>query len=94
MFDWSLNIAMLIISISVLLTAYRVVKGPSMSDRVIALDSMGIQVIGLVAIFSVKHHTQAFLDIILLIGILAFIGTISFAKFLERGEIIERDRHR
>lgn len=94
MFESLLTITMLILSVSILLTSYRVVKGPSMPDRVIALDSIGVHVMGLVAIFSIKYHTQAFLDIILLIGILAFIGTISFAKFLERGEVIERDRFR
>lgn len=94
MFDLILQTAMLIFSISILGTSYRVVKGPSMPDRIIALDSIGIHFIGLVAIFSIRQHTVAFLDIILLLGILAFIGTISFAKFLERGEVIERDRNR
>jgi multicomponent Na+:H+ antiporter subunit F len=71
---------------------YRVFKGPSMPDRIIALDTIGINLIGLVALVSIWLGTQAFLEIILLIGILAFIGTIAFSKFIERGVVFERNR--
>lgn len=94
MFEIVLNISLVIIAISAVLSSYRVFIGPSLPDRIIALDTIGINIIGLVAILSVVLDTQAFLDIILLIGILAFIGTISFSKFLERGEVIERNRNR
>lgn len=92
MFEMILVIVMLLISLSILASLYRVFKGPSMPDRIIALDTIGINIIGVVAVLSIWLKTQAFLEIILLIGILAFIGTISFSKFLERGVVIERDR--
>lgn len=92
MFEMILVIVMLLISLSILASLYRVFKGPSMPDRVVALDTIGINIIGVVAVLSIWLKTQAFLEIILLIGILAFIGTISFSKFLERGVVIERDR--
>ncbi|RKD24498.1 Na(+)/H(+) antiporter subunit F [Ammoniphilus oxalaticus] len=94
MFALCVNIALALISISVLAVSYRVFIGPSVPDRVIALDSIGINVVCFVAILSIKFDTHAFLDTILLIGILSFIGTTSFAKFLERGEVIVYDRHR
>ncbi|KUP06095.1 monovalent cation/H+ antiporter subunit F [Bacillus coahuilensis m2-6] len=85
-------VALGIISISMLLLIYRVVKGPSVPDRVVALDALGINLVGVVALISIVFNSFAFLEVILLIGILAFIGTIAFAKFLEKGVIIERDR--
>jgi multicomponent Na+:H+ antiporter subunit F len=94
MFDTILTISLIIIAISALGSSYRVLKGPSMPDRVMALDTIGINVICIVAIVSIMLETQVFLDVILLIGILAFIGTIAFSKFLERGEVIERNRSR
>ncbi|WP_134702882.1 Na(+)/H(+) antiporter subunit F1 [Ammoniphilus sp. YIM 78166] len=94
MFETLITLSLVLISLSILGTLYRLFWGPSMPDRVIAVDSVGINIIGLVAIVSVMLNTQAFLEVILLIGILGFIGTISFAKFLERGEVIERDRNR
>lgn len=87
-----LLIALGILMLSILANMYRVVKGPSGADRVQALDSIGINMIASIAAYSVLFHTQAFFDLILLIGILSFIGTIAFARFIERGVVIERKR--
>ncbi|WP_232423577.1 MULTISPECIES: Na(+)/H(+) antiporter subunit F1 [Bacillus] len=73
---------------------YRVIKGPSIPDRVIALDAIGINLIGIIALISILLDTYAFLEVILLLGILAFIGTVAMAKYLEKGEIIEDDRNK
>jgi multicomponent Na+:H+ antiporter subunit F len=89
-FNTLLVLALILLSLSILASLYRVFKGPSMPDRVIAMDSIGINIIGAVGILSVILNTLAFLEIILLIGILAFIGTIAFSKFLERGVVIDR----
>ncbi|MFS8189408.1 Na(+)/H(+) antiporter subunit F1 [Rossellomorea marisflavi] len=73
---------------------YRVIKGPTTPDRVVALDALGVNLIAIVALVSMLIDSDAFLEVILLLGILAFIGTVSFSKFLEKGAIIERDRNR
>ncbi|PWA12755.1 Na(+)/H(+) antiporter subunit F1 [Pueribacillus theae] len=70
---------------------YRVIKGPTIPDRVVALDALGVALISIIALLSVVMKTQFFLEIILLLGILSFIGTVAFSKFIERGEIFERD---
>lgn len=92
MFEIVMKIALLGISLSILGLIYRLIKGPSMHDRVIALDAIGINLIALVALISIVLKTSAYLEAILLLGILSFVGTIAFAKFLEKGEIIERER--
>ncbi|MCM3619029.1 Na(+)/H(+) antiporter subunit F1 [Sutcliffiella horikoshii] len=91
-FDALLAISLLIISISTLGLVYRVIKGPSVPDRVMALDSIGINLIAITAITSIILRTDAFLEVILLIGVIAFVGTVAFSKFLQKGEIIEYDR--
>ncbi|MBE4907452.1 Na(+)/H(+) antiporter subunit F1 [Bacillus luteolus] len=93
MVDIILNVSLLLLSVATLGFLYRVVKGPTVPDRVIALDAIGINLVGITAITSVLLRTEAFLEVILLIGIVAFIGTVSFAKFLEKGVVIERDRN-
>ncbi|WP_299087353.1 Na(+)/H(+) antiporter subunit F1 [uncultured Metabacillus sp.] len=92
MFKFVIGLSLLIVAISTLLFVYRLVKGPSTPDRVIALDAIGINLIGITAIISIVLNSNAFVEIILLIGILAFIGTVAFSKWLEKGEIIENDR--
>lgn len=91
-FESIMTLSLLIIAISTALYLYRLIKGPSTPDRIIALDAIGINLIGITAITLIVLNTNAFVEVILLISVLAFIGTVAFAKFLEKGEIIENDR--
>lgn len=87
-----LAIALFMYSISIFLYLYRILKGPTTSDKVVALDSIGMNLVAIVALLSMLLDTSAYLDVILLIALLAFIGTVSFAKFVEKGKVIERER--
>ncbi|MED3552766.1 Na(+)/H(+) antiporter subunit F1 [Cytobacillus praedii] len=90
MFKLFLMGCLFFITLAIIAALYRVVKGPSKPDRVMALDNIGINLLAGVAILSILLHTHAFLDIILLLGILSFVGTIAFARYIERGVVIER----
>ncbi|MDM5299312.1 Na(+)/H(+) antiporter subunit F1 [Bacillus pumilus] len=92
--DIILQISLGILALSTLLFVIRIIKGPSIPDRVSALDAIGINLIGMTAIVSILLRTTMFFEIVLLLGILAFIGTVAFSKFLEKGVVIENDRHR
>ncbi|MED4403018.1 Na(+)/H(+) antiporter subunit F1 [Metabacillus fastidiosus] len=92
MFTFIMTLSLFIIAVSTALYLYRLIKGPSTPDRVIALDAIGINLIGITAVTLIVLNTNAFVEVILLISILAFIGTVAFAKFLEKGEIVENDR--
>lgn len=85
-------LSIIVLSLSILMCIYRLIKGPSLPDRVIALDTIGINLIGIVALLSMHQKTQAYFGFILLLGILGFIGTVAFSKFLERGVVIEHER--
>ena len=65
-----------------------------MPDRVIALDTIGVNLISGIAVISILLKTKAFLEAILIIGILSFISTIALSKFIERGVIVEYKRDR
>ncbi|MCM3213104.1 Na(+)/H(+) antiporter subunit F1 [Niallia taxi] len=94
MFQTFMYMAILVIVIAMIGFTYRAIKGPTTPDRVVALDAIGISLAGLTALISIVLNTSAFLEVILVIGILAFIGTVAFSKFLEKGEVIENDRNR
>ncbi|WP_020615846.1 Na(+)/H(+) antiporter subunit F1 [Paenibacillus daejeonensis] len=89
MLDVALYISLLILSLATLTCLFRVIKGPSMPDRVVALDTIGINLIGIVTILSIIYRTQAYLELILLIGILAFLSTVAFSKFIQRGVVVD-----
>lgn len=89
-----LIIALVLISIAIGIAVLRIVLGPSMPDRVLALDVIGVNLIASIAVISVLMNTKAFLEVILILGILSFIGTIAYSKFIVRGVVVERKRDR
>jgi len=87
-----LIISLVLFGVSIAITFTRIILGPTFPDRVIAMDVIGVNIISAIAIISIIFQTKAFLDVILIVAILAFISTIAFSKFIERGVIIERKR--
>ncbi|MGM8213788.1 Na(+)/H(+) antiporter subunit F1 [Virgibacillus sp. W0430] len=79
------------IAVSVLLLLYRIIVGPTNPDRATALDALGINLMAIAAIMAIRLVTTKLNDVILLIGILLFIGTLAIAKYIEKGVIIDRD---
>lgn len=92
MIQTMLMTSLILVGIATIITFIRVLIGPTFPDRIIAMDVVGVNLISAIAIVSILFNTRAFFDVILVLGILAFISTISFSKFLERGVIIERKR--
>lgn len=87
------SIVLIMMSISILVCFVRVVIGPTMSDRVVALDTIGINLIGFIAIIMIIQETLAYAEVVLVIAILAFIGSVALAKFIEGGVVLDRDNH-
>ena len=89
-----LSTAIILFAITIAIAVLRIILGPSLPDRVLALDVIGVNLIATIAVVSVLMNTKAFLEVILILGILSFIGTIAFSKFIERGVIVERKHDR
>ncbi len=85
-------VCLILVLLSIAGLLYRVFRGPSIPDRLVALDAIGVMLISAIALLSVIFDTGFYMEVILLIAIMSFIGTVSFSKFIEKGEIIERDR--
>ena len=94
MINTILTIALSLFILAIILALYRIIRGPSMPDRVVALDMIGVNLISGVAVFSVVLNTHAFLEVILIVGILAFISTLALARFVKRGDIVEHKHDR
>ncbi|MCD0910609.1 Na+/H+ antiporter Mnh1 subunit F, partial [Staphylococcus aureus] len=75
-------IALIIVVISMLAMLIRVVLGPSLADRVVALDAIGLQLMAVIALFSILLNIKYMIVVIMMIGILAFLGTAVFSKFM------------
>lgn len=95
MFQSLLLMSMFILAICVVIALARIFQRSStVSDRVLLMDSISFMIIGIIAILSIVMDTTAYLESILLIGILAFLSTVALCRFIERGVVIERKRDR
>lgn len=77
------------LAISLALCLWRLLVGPATVDRLLALDTMTINVIALLAVLSIHLDTDVYMGAILVLGLLGFVGTVAIAKALMRGRIIE-----
>lgn len=82
LFTTSAYIAIGIISISTILTLIRFIKGPSLPDRVISLDVFSANLLAVLAIYSVLAEEKAYLNVALIMSLIAFVGTMTFAYYL------------
>ena len=83
------TVALVLMAVAVAMCLVRILAGPSLPDRVIAFDAAGIGAMGIMVILAVKYDEELFLDLALVFAVLAFVGTVSIAKFLLRGKIID-----
>ena len=65
-------------------SVYVVFVGPTMPDRVLALELMGADVIGLIILYSMMNNQPIFVDVALLLAMLSFLSSIAFAYYLEK----------
>lgn len=78
------TIAMTMVIASMVLLFWRVLVGPTLSDRVIAADLFATMALGLIAIYVIRTGEPAFLDAGLVLTLVSFLGSVAFAKYLER----------
>lgn len=75
-----------ILSLSVILVFIRFLKGPSLPDRVIALDMLILISICIIAIYSIQTNQSTFMDVAMLFALIAFLSTSAYAFYLEQRE--------
>ncbi|AEH24833.1 monovalent cation/H+ antiporter complex subunit F [Pyrococcus yayanosii] len=80
-----INVYLALIAIATLLSMYRVFRGPTIVDRLVAVDIMTTITTGLMVLFALYYKRMIFLDVALIYAVLAFGGVIAFARYLEGG---------
>lgn len=73
-----------ILSFSIVLVFYRFFRGPTISDRIVAVDLLVTIGIGVIAVYSILTDQPTFLDIALIFGLIAFLGTLAYSTYLEK----------
>jgi len=80
---------LLLVSVVTLLAGYRVIRGPTIPDRVVGLDTIGTNIVAIAALFALQTGEGLFVTVSLVLAIIGFISTIAVARFITEGDIIE-----
>jgi multisubunit Na+/H+ antiporter MnhF subunit len=83
----AVNLALAVVALSMLLCAYRAVRGPTLPDRIVAFDAWVSNLIAVVVLLTMRDRIAFGLDLVLVIAILGFLGTVAVAKYLKGGDI-------
>ncbi|MFC7166380.1 monovalent cation/H+ antiporter complex subunit F [Halospeciosus flavus] len=87
--DLVLTGGLVLASALTLLCGYRVVQGPTVPDRVVALDTIGTNVVAIAALFALLTGRGLFVTVSLVLAIVGFISTVTVAKYVVEGDIIQ-----
>lgn len=80
----AVELAIAMIGLAFLLAFVRLVRGPTLPDRVVALDLMGVLTVGMIAAYDVATDQPVLLDPATVVALVGFLGTVAFARYLER----------
>ena len=89
MLGYVIPLCLAMLALALVLGTARLIKGPNLPDRVLALDTLYITAIPLIILYGIWKGTELFFEIALLIAVLGFVSTVAAAKYMLRGDIIE-----
>jgi multicomponent K+:H+ antiporter subunit F len=89
MLNIAVPIAFTLVTAAVALSFWRLLRGPSAPDRILALDTLYINTIALLVLLGIHLHSALYFEVALLIALMGFVGTVALCKYLLRGDIIE-----
>lgn len=89
MLTYAVYIALTLFSVAILLNLYRLIVGPDIVDRILALDTMAINLIAVIVLTGILLGSTILFESALLIALMGFISTVALTRYLLRGDLIE-----
>ncbi len=86
MLDVMSRITLLMLGIALVAAFVRLVKGPTLPDRIVAMDLFGVLVVGVIVVLAGSTRVPATLDAGMVIALVGFLGTVAYATYVERGD--------
>ena len=86
MIDFVSDMTLVILGIALLMAFVRLVKGPTLPDRIVAMDLFGMLVVGLIVVLAGSSRVRATLDAAMVIALIGVLGTVAYATYVERGD--------
>jgi multicomponent K+:H+ antiporter subunit F len=87
--DLALTIGIGAVTLTLLLCGWRLLLGPTIADRVLALDTLYLSLVALVVMLGLRWQTPLLFEAALIVALLGFVGTVALARYLSRGDVVE-----
>ena len=87
--DVALTIGIGAVTLTLLLCGWRLLLGPTIADRVLALDTLYLSLVALVVMLGLRWQTPLLFEAALIVALLGFVGTVALARYLSRGDVVE-----
>lgn len=87
--DIALNIGVAAVTVAVVLCGWRLLRGPEMTDRLLALDTLYMNAVALIVLLDIRWNTALLFEAALLVAMLGFASTVALARYLSRGDVVE-----
>lgn len=87
--DWALNFALGAVGLAMLLCGWRLLRGPTLPDRILALDTLYINAVALAVLAGLQARSALLFEAALIIALLGFASTVALARFVSRGDVME-----
>lgn len=87
--DIALTIALGAVALAMLLCGWRLLSGPSATDRILAVDTLYMNAVALIVLLGLRWNTPLLFEAALLVAMLGFASTVGLARFLTRGDVVE-----
>jgi multicomponent Na+:H+ antiporter subunit F len=82
---WTVDAVLAILGLSIFLATFRLLRGPTLPDRVVALDLIATLAVGVIGIYAIREEEPIFLLVGIVMALVVFVGTVAFAYYLEQG---------
>ena len=87
--DLALDFALAAVALAMLLCGWRLLRGPDLPDRILALDTVTINAVALVVLLGIRWQTALLFEAALIVAMLGFVATVAAARFVSRGDVVE-----
>lgn len=87
--DIALNIGIAALVLAVVLCAWRLLRGPAIADRLLALDTLYMNAVALIVLLGIRWNTALLFEAALLLAMLGFASTVALARYISRGDVVE-----
>jgi multicomponent K+:H+ antiporter subunit F len=83
------DVTLIMLALAIALAACRLAIGPTLPDRILALDALYVNAVAIAVLYGIRYDTFAYFEAALLIALMGFVSTVALARYAARGEVLE-----